>query len=483
MRLWLRLVVVGALAALALAAVALSAPAGAKTGAKTAARAAAKTAANTAAKPAARAAASQSSLFFFGGSSSGRLVQIPVAFDGRLIVRFHGDPATGCAVHGLCGYSGTVLWTPPARGGVDIFESTAHRLTSYQISLSLFSPASSPSVPGGLANAIIQGPGQSCGDAARTGANINLALSRGRVRFNLAQASPSLLQTRCAGPLDADVASALPSPTATINSTLHGEMTVDLVASGSFAAHGFAGTVVSTLKLALGRPGRPQRSGSTPPPVPTERYRLVRVSYRAAISGTVIAAVSGDADTGLCGPLGACGLHGTLSLRPAVSGVQADFYAQAPASRPYRDLLTALGISTAGRASGVSVGGEASWNNGGTVAAVLSDGTGSCRDATDLNGGAITFESAGRRLGAQYIPSLNGDSTLRTRCPGPESTQLPLALGTTLPTALGGRRPTISLRAGGPFLDDGYTGLVKSNLRITLTRRRVHTSVINLPGG
>ncbi len=451
MRLWLRLVVVGVLAALA---------------------------------PAAKtAAASQSSFSFFGGGSRGRLVSIPISLAGRLIVRFHGDPATGCAAHGLCGYSGTVLWTPPASASMEIFESTAHRRTSYQFSLSLFSQTSVPAPPGGLTNEITQGPGQSCSDAALTGANINLALSRGRVRFNLAQASPSLLQTRCAGPLDADVASALPSPTATIHSTLRGEMTVDLAASQPFAAHGFAGTVASTLKLALGRPGRPQRTGSTPPPVPTERYRLVRVSYRAAISGTLIAAVSGDADAGLCGPLGACGLHGTLSLRPGVSGVQAAFYAQAPASRPYRDLLTALGISTAGRASGVSVNGEASWNNGGTVAAALSDAAGSCRDATELHGGAITFESAARRLGAQYIPSLNGDSSLRTRCPGPESTQLPLALGTVLQSALGGRRPTISLRGGGPLLDDGYTGLVKSTLRITLTRRRVHTSVITLPNG
>jgi hypothetical protein len=259
-------------------------------------------------------------------------------------------------------------------------------------------------------------------------------------------------------------------------------MTVDLAASRPFAAHGFAGTVVSTLKLRLGRPGRQQPSSPTPP-IPTRRYRLVRASYRAAISGALFAAVSGDADAGLCGPLGACGLHGTLSLRPGASGLQAEFEAEAPASRPYRDLLTALGISTAGRASGVSVSGDASWNNGGTVAAALSDAAGSCRDTTELNGGAIMFESLGRRLAVQYIPSLNGDSTLRTRCPGPESTQLALALGTTLPSALGGRRPTLSLRSGGSLLDDGYTGVVKSTLRMTLTRRRVHTSLINLPGG
>jgi hypothetical protein len=451
------MVVAGALAALSLAAVAVSGPAAAK------------------------AAASQSSVVFFGGTSSGRLVQIPVRFEGRLIVRFHGDPAIGCAVDGLCGYSGTVLWTPPATAGISIFESSAHRRTSYEIFLNLFGGASFPPA-GGVTNEITQGPGQSCIDAALTGSGINLPLSRGRVRFNLAQASPSLLQTRCAGPADSDVASALPSPTATIHSTLHGGVTVDLVASRGFAAHGFAGTVASTLKLRLGRPTRPQPS-SISATGPTKRYRFVRADYRAAIGGTLIAAVSGDADAGLCGPLGACGLHETLSLRPGASDVQAEFYAEAPASRPYRDLLTALGISTSGWPTGVSVSGEASWSTGGTVTAALSDGAGSCRDTTELNGGLITFESLGRRLDAQYIAGLAGDPALRTRCPGPESTQLALAGGTTLQSALGGRRVTLALRSGAPFVDDGYTGRVKSTLRITLTRRRVKTGVIKQPIG
>jgi hypothetical protein len=470
MRPSLRLVVLSALAALVPSAVVLSGPAGART--------AAKTAADTVAK----AAASQSSLIFLGGGASGRVVQIPVALDGRLIVRFHGDPATGCALHGLCGYSGTVMWTPPTTAGVEIVESVAHRRTSYQISLSSFGGASFPPVVGGLTNESTQGPGQSCIDAARTGANISLPLRRGVVRFNLAQASPSLLRTRCAGPADADVASSLPSPTATIRSTLHGEMTVDLAASGRFAAHGFSGTVASTLKLRLERPKRPQPL-STSATGPTTRYRFVRAFYRAAVSGTLIAAVSGDADAGLCGPLGACGVHGTLSLRPGASDVQAEFYAQAPASRPYRDLLTALGISTGGRASGVLLSGEASWNSAGSVTAALSDGGGSCRDTTELNGGLITFDSLGRGLGVQYIASLTGDPALRTRCPGPESTVLPLAVGVSLPSARSGRRVTFSLRSGGPFVDDGYTGLVKSTLSITLTRRRVKTGVLNQPSG
>jgi hypothetical protein len=254
------------------------------------------------------------------------------------------------------------------------------------------------------------------------------------------------------------------------------------VASRGFAAHGFAGTVASTLKLRLGRPTRPQPS-SISATGPTKRYRFVRADYRAAIGGTLIAVVSGDADAGLCGPLGACGLHGTLSLRPGASDVQAEFYAEAPASRPYRDLLTALGISTSGRPTGVSVSGEASWSTGGTVTAALSDGAGSCRDTTELNGGLITFESLGRRLDAQYIAGLAGDPALRTRCPGPESTQLALAGGTTLQSALGGRRVTLALRSGAPFVDDGYTGRVKSTLRITLTRRRVKTGVIKQPIG
>src|SRR5437016_3059550 len=43
---------------------------------------------------------------FFGGG--GTSTDFAVNVRGVLIVSFHGDPGTGCAARGLCGYSGLV---------------------------------------------------------------------------------------------------------------------------------------------------------------------------------------------------------------------------------------------------------------------------------------------------------------------------------------------------------------------------------------
>jgi hypothetical protein len=47
--------------------------------------------------------------------------------------------------------------------------------------------------------------------------------------------------------------------TRTLGATLHGETTISLAGTRSFASHGFAGTVSSTVGIHLGKPERPHR--------------------------------------------------------------------------------------------------------------------------------------------------------------------------------------------------------------------------------
>jgi hypothetical protein len=95
----------------------------------------------------------------------------------------------------------------------------------------------------------------------------------------------------------------------------------------------------------------------------------------------------------------------------------------------------------------------------------------------ELNGGSIVFGSASGRIALLYSPGSVGEATLRTRCPGPESSQVGLAGGFTSPSGLRASPVTLALRSVGPFVDDGYAGSVTSTLRITLARGRVQTGV------
>jgi hypothetical protein len=45
---------------------------------------------------------------------------LQVCVTGSLTVTFAGDPATGCAAHGLCGYAGTETWQPGGLGDLNV---------------------------------------------------------------------------------------------------------------------------------------------------------------------------------------------------------------------------------------------------------------------------------------------------------------------------------------------------------------------------
>jgi hypothetical protein len=141
------------------------------------------------------------------GSALFGLVGVPVRVDGDVLVRFHGDPGTGCAARGVCGYAGAVSWKPSSSGTLEVIESRSHGRLSYQSSLDLLDGLSGGQSSGGVTSAQVSStaPGAQsrtiCADAAPTAQGISLPIRRGRVEFTLAQSSPSVVQTRCAGPL------------------------------------------------------------------------------------------------------------------------------------------------------------------------------------------------------------------------------------------------------------------------------------------
>jgi hypothetical protein len=202
----------------------------------------------------------------------------------RLTVTFAGDPATGCAVHGLCGYAGTDSFEPDGIGEMDVAAYAGrgghHRTATMVLS----------GVPGGPVVSAVQrtqtsGTTTACRDRQSSGGFFSLPVSGDRVTIGLAHTETAFLGTRCAGPLDADIAAALPSQTVALSRILHGSHTIDLRGSRPFAAHGLAGTVTST--LVLGHPHRaPNAGGSSRPTSPSKaKRRDTIVSYRVVHVG------------------------------------------------------------------------------------------------------------------------------------------------------------------------------------------------------
>jgi hypothetical protein len=414
-------------------------------------------------------------------------VNINARFTGRLVVRFRGDAGAGCAVHGLCGYSGTIIWTPSPSAEVDISSVyvVGPRLTQL---IDILDGENDESGDGGVTNTITQDSlpaltgmstaGPACVDATYAGGDIQGTFHGARVQFELAQvSSPSLIQTRCAGPMIGDVASALPKPEVSFAAIRHGDMTIGLGGRHRFDSHGFAGTVDSTLSARLAKPRRPQRQQNGATFGPGERYRSVALRYRTSLSGAVVTTVDGDANPALCGPLGACGLHGTLTLDLGRSPV-AEISAIGPARLPYRDFLVALGLRAGTRTKQIHLYGGVSWNRGGVLRARISGGGATCTDSVAANGDFASLAIARHKLVAQLGSFGGGGYEFRTRCPGPLGPQGSLADGGAQWPPRDTAKLVIPLGGDASFTDDGYHGQTDADLTLTMT----HPRLVRHPG-
>jgi hypothetical protein len=420
-----------------------------------------------------------------GSLASERSSRVQVS--GALTVTFHGDVATGCAAAGLCGYSGSVTWRPPASGELIIFTTRSHHHTSDSAQLYLQGAGLPPA--GGVTSATVQSTAASpsgaatCVDAAATGVALDLPVRHGRVDFGLDGASPSLLSDRCAGPRDRQILPRLPAPWLTVAAVRRGGAVVDLSATRPFAADGFAGTIDSTIVLRLGPAGRAIRPSSTTPRNGV-RYVELTVDYRVRASGSLLEHVAGSADPAVCAPLGACGVTGTETVTTRGEAGSGALTLFARATVPRRRLLAAAGLSGGRPATGVTGTASLTWDGNGTVQTALGQGAHQCHQAAPAGRGSALLDASHGRLDVALLPSDLQPGPPASECPGPEDeAATKLASGELPLRALGRRSVSVVLRAGTSFPDDGYSVRTDPHLTLTLTRAATHTSSVTFPAG
>jgi len=393
---------------------------------------------------------------------------MPVCISGHLLVQFHGDRATGCAAHELCAYAGTESLHGDAGAELTLLAYSFRRRRGYDAALAL---------DGAEVSRIVRsGPVPSCRDSSSgLSGFFSPNASHGTLTVRLAGAGSHLLGTRCAGPLDADVAGALPVGRLSLRAGLRGDTAIQLTGTRPFASHGFAGLVSSNLVLRLGRAKTTKPPSTSPARGPATRRRFVTIRYRLTrVAGLLSARVRGAGSATACHALDACGSSGTIRVAPrAPRSGEIDLVANGPARRPYRDFLAALGLGGRGNPHGIEVSGGGAWNDGGAITERLRQ-DGACRDSARLLRSGLTLAVHAGRIKVQYSPiEAQGSDPLRTRCPGPALGSHMLA-STVLPlSVLDRRRFTLSLGRGISFDDHPYRIRTDSTLSFALKRMNV----------
>jgi hypothetical protein len=412
------------------------------------------------------------------GPGRGSAQEVDVSMTGSLVVSFHGDQGTGCAARGLCAYSGIVVWRPgpQSHGLLEITTLRSHGRRVYTANLSLF-----PNYGGGAdvsAEVRRSIAGQSPGICADTSSQFRssaLPVNDGVISLAVLGGGSSILSTRCAGPVDADIAPVLATPLLPVRLALRGHRQVDLGEIRSFAANGLAGTVSSTIVLHLGETFSVGRGGGSSG---GERYRLVTAPLTLVkASGSISAQLRGTADRDVCVLLDSCGTQGTITVHPQPQRGQGQLTAYGPARLPYRDFLAALGLGRHANANGIVVQGVISWDSGGILQTDIAQG-GECKDSTPLGFGAVYFGARRGQVTAQYAPR----GSARARCPGPRLFAVRgagyLADGTFPTRDLGRGEFSIPLRPDATFSDDGYAGHLAGSLSLTIRRGRFTQRII-----
>jgi hypothetical protein len=427
-----------------------------------------------------------------GGARQLHQVYSGLEIKGTVSVDFRGDAAAGCAAAHLCDVRGSVRWDPsgPASVAAIGYRKHGQRLEEGFLTLGFSDNAQSrfptsarvrrEGVPGSLCADAAEDPFGEAHSGPRRGTAIDLRLLD---LPSSTTAAGMAFQTRCAGPTTADLAGLLPGYRITERALVRGRRTLDFSADRTFATHGLAGTLHSTVTVRLlggsSIPGLTSPGGF--PPTKKRRVREVQAEYRVErVSGSVVTAVRGRGDPDLCAPLDACGISGSVSIDPSASSGSAYAIATAPARLTGRQLRRALGLARGARPRGIRVYGEASWARDlGSVTADLTRlGAPACLDSLPIDGGGSLFLGYGRR---RVRVSYSGGSLfdeadlLRTHCPGPTGGDVggDLASASVPLRAFRQRRVTLHLTHGRGFRSSAYSGRSRPDVTIVLRRTRV----------
>jgi hypothetical protein len=414
-----------------------------------------------------------------------RVMTVPVTVEGSVEASFHADAQSGCV--NPCGLSGSITWSPPRTALLYAYEERHGRNRTLGGSL-LFTGSPLDPSPKTTAHVERQGSGACSDVSSRLFSSLDFSVGeRSHLNARLTgggPTTPSVFETRCGGPLDRDLAAALPVRPIDVATLMRGRTTVDLSGERPFASSGLAGTVSSSVRLRLGAPfpvlaapSRRRRAAA-----PERRLRTLTAGYRIErVAGSVTTNFDGGSERSLCAPLDACGVSGVVRVAPQVSSGTATFIALAGSRRTtHRQLRAALGLAPGRRVHGLSIFSEAGWaRDAGDVAETRTGSDGqTCRDSVPLESGRLTFSFGRRRVFVSYG---RGDSfeeiPFRTRCPGPSLVDVaqdhPLATGQVPLRAFRHRRVVIELRRDRRFESEPYTGQTHAALTVVLRRMKV----------
>jgi hypothetical protein len=415
-----------------------------------------------------------------------------VRVSGQLLVSFQGDPAH-CAAFFRCDVErGSIRWTPQSRARLILFRVPGRQLSGYLApSGSLATRADTVAI---VQRSALDGT-HVCADVRGGSFDSSISVGVGAVRLPRlifgVRARPAVLgppgsvlpPTNCGGPLPEEALTGLSTRRVSLRALRSRPTRIDLSGSVQFASSGLAGTVDSTIALRVGKlqvrrqrrvPRPPRRRSSSRPP-----FRQIAVEYRIArLTGSLPVSVRADPRT--CAPIDACGLAGSLTVRPGPA--RGEGYVFAYGRVPFAALRRAVGLAPGRVPRRTSTFGYLSWGRGrGTVTAMLTrDGRPACGDAAALRGGFVELRGRGRPVSARFaggLPYGGGAEVLRTRCPGPLLADLErgtqLAVGRLPRRALGRRRFTIQLNRGARATTPGYNLRSRPDLRIVLEREEV----------
>ena len=401
---------------------------------------------------------------------------------GTLDYIWKGDPARGCAAEGLCGVAGSLqvatgnsatASNAPGLPPVDIADDSAVARVEQ------FGPDGTP---------------QACVDTVPYEVQFDLRhVTGGQLRAVPEPSGQPPSAGRCAGPTATDLLSAA------LPAHRDARRSYDLSGSVSFGAGPFTVTVISKIHV---RFVSSSASGGPPPPVsgssprvPKPRAALAEhaeVRYRVTgVQGGLLASFSG-LDEPFCTPLNACGMAGAVSLALRAPGRTVVFSGSRVVKRRVGS-RQALADLRAGRlrltynSPQIQLSGELA----GTLAGANAT---PCQDTVSDSslGLAVSSARAGYRLVLDPpgpVPSFGGTDQLRTRCPGPGSSEIlgthPLASDVVTAHSVGASRLTIALSASGQFRGTAYGGSRSGSIVLTLVRASASggTQPVTVSGG
>jgi hypothetical protein len=408
-------------------------------------------------------------------SAAPRGLSMPIRLSGAIVAVWRGDPARGCAAAGVCDVTGSATYRPGFRGSLDVSRDGVAFGGG---------DAAQPAV----VRAREGGPGTpvACADVLESGFTpLGVDYLGDRLQISLEELD--LSAGRCAGPRTLDLAHALPHGSIATRRVRSGPRVLDLSARTKFAAGPFAGEVISTVRVGIGR-ARSVRRGRLPGVLRISigqgrnRYWVLDLQYRIKdVTGALVTDFHGLPDPA-CRALGACGMTGTSAYRLSGVSGRIDLLAGTRLRRG-RHRPSVRSALAAVKRGALPVYVDSRLRHARTsISESVTSHDGICSDSLFAEQPYIDARSTSTAvvllLRSFELGSL-GDS-LRTRCPGPSQQDVleraSLAHGSVPVAALGSDRLDVALGSTRTFSGSGYAGSRSGQLqlRLELARSRVH---------